>query len=117
VTLGAICLTATACGATEPVRRTPTKQDVATIAQTLSDIVYQCQSVAAGFVAGADPAAIKGDVDALLRTYRRVRPDARLTIGPLHTTPRKELALAQANLQMAGCAPAEGREVLATEGH
>lgn len=77
----------------------------------MSDLVYQCQAVTAGFVAGADAAAVKHDVDVLLATYRRVRPDARITIGPLHTTPRHELALAQGNLRAGGCATAQARRV------
>jgi hypothetical protein len=71
----------------------------------MSDIVYQCQSVQAGLTESVDATAIRRDVGALLRVYRRVRPDVKLTIGPLHTTPRRELELARANLQGGGCAP------------
>lgn len=81
----------------------------------MSDIVYQCQSVAAGLAASADPGAIKRDVDALLTTYRRVRPGARITIGALHTTPRRELMLARDNLQQDGCATEQARRVGAAE--
>jgi hypothetical protein len=114
--LGVICFGATACGGgSSPATRAPTQQDVAGIAGALSDIVYQCQSVAAGFVAAADATSIGRDVDMLLRTYREVRPDAPITIGSLHTTPRRELALAQANLEGGGCAAAQGRRLAVGE--
>lgn len=91
--------------------RAPTHQDVAAIAGALSDIVYQCQSLSAGFVASVDAPSIRRDVDGLLRIYDAVRPDARITIGALHTTPRKELTLAQANLQGGDCAPAQAHRL------
>jgi hypothetical protein len=75
------------------------------IAGAMSDIVLQCQSVQAGLTESVDATAIGHDVDALLRVYRHVRADAQLTIGQLHTTPRRELELARANLQGGGCSP------------
>jgi hypothetical protein len=103
---------ATACGGSSaPPRHAPTQRDVATVAKAMSDIVLQCQSVQAGLVAGVDRGAVRDDVDALLGVYRRVRPDAKLTIGPLHTTPRRELELARANLQGGGCSTAAARRV------
>src|SRR5438309_294087 len=95
----AICVVMTACAdAPRSVKHTPTKQDVATIAGAVSDIVYQCQSVAAGFVASADAPSLERDVTALVHAYRRVRADAPITIGTRHTTLRQQLALAEANL-------------------
>jgi hypothetical protein len=76
----------------------------------VSDIVYQCQSVAAGLVAGVDGPSIRHDVTMLLRVYRGVRPEARIAIGPGRTTPRRELTVAQANLE-AGCAVAQARRL------
>jgi hypothetical protein len=108
----AACLGATACGgSSQPPRRPPTARDVATIAGAVSNIVYECQSAQAGLTAGADPAAIAGDVAALVRVYPRVVPDARLTIGRLHTTPRRELRLAQANLAGGDCSAAAARRL------
>jgi hypothetical protein len=103
------CVAVTACGGAS--KRAPVPQDVATIAGSLSDIAYQCQSVAAGYVAGVDGASIRKDVDALLRVSRRVQPDARFSVGALHTTLHSELALARANLEGQGCAPGQARRL------
>ena len=107
--MGLVLLAVTGCGGA--AKRAPTRQDVATIAASLSDIVYQCQSVAAGFVASVDDAWIKKDVDALLQVSRRVRADARFAAGALHSTLHKELGLARANLQGGGCAAAQARRL------
>lgn len=77
----------------------------------MSDIVLQCQSMQAGLTDGVDARSIGRDVDALVAVYRRVRPDAKLTVGPLHTTPRRELELARANLQGGACSPAAARRL------
>jgi hypothetical protein len=77
----------------------------------MSDIVLQCQSVQAGLTESVDGDAIGRDVDGLLGVYRRVRPEARLTIGRLHTTPRRELELARANLQGGNCSTAAARRL------
>jgi hypothetical protein len=100
-------------GSPTPPKRPPTQRDVATVAGAMSDIVLQCQSVQAGLVAAADPRAVRRDVNALLGVYRRVRPDAGLTIGPLHTTPRRELELARANLQGGNCSAAAAKRLAA----
>jgi hypothetical protein len=85
---------------------------LATIEAAMADITSQCQSSAA-VVPTADRAALRRDVDALLRTYRIVRPDAKLSIGGLRTTPRRELKVAEADLR-AGCAPRQARRLAAT---
>ena len=90
---------------------------MAAIATALSDVVYQCQSVAAGFVANVDATSIRRDVDTLLSVYRGVRKDARITIGTRDTTPRQELALAIANLQGGDCAAAQARRLAVGERH
>lgn len=115
VVLGCVISVALAsCGGDSvPPRRKPSPRDVSTIAAALSDIVYQCQSVAAGLVSGTDSAGLHRDVDALLATYRRVRPNAPITIGALQTTPRRELTLAGENLQQSGCATVQARRVAA----
>lgn len=109
VLVGAICLAATACGS--KAKQAPSSQDVATVAQSVSDIAYQCQSVAAGYVAGVDGASIRADVNALLRVWGTARPDAKFTVGALHTTLRKEVELAQANLQGGACATAQAQRL------
>lgn len=106
-----IGLALTGCGGS--ARRAPTPRDVTTVAAAMSDIAYQCQSVAAGYVASADASSLQRDVDALLDAYRRVRPDAPLVIGPLRTTLRRELRLAELNVRSAGCSAAQERRITA----
>jgi hypothetical protein len=48
------------------------------------DVTSQCHPEVAGIIANAP--SLRRDVDALLRTYRVVRPDARRSFGILHTT-------------------------------
>jgi hypothetical protein len=111
-----LCLVAAGCGGSRPVRGALTQRDVSTIEAAMVDITSQCQSSAA-LVATADTASLRRDVNALLRTYRIVRPDARLSIGALHTTLRRELGVAQTDLQD-GCAPQQARRLAAaTENH
>jgi hypothetical protein len=90
---------------------------VAAIAAATSDIVYQCQSVQAGLTADVDAAAVSRDVDALARVYRRVRPDAKVVIGRLHTTPRRELELARANLLGGGCSTGAAKRLASALQH
>jgi hypothetical protein len=108
IVTGCACVIAAGCGGAN--KRAPTQRDVGAIAAAVSDIVTQCQSVAAGFIAGPDATSLRRDVDALVRTYERVRPNARFVLGAssgvtLATTPRKELSVAEENLAVAGCAP------------
>jgi len=108
------CLLAGGCGG--GTKRAATQRDVNTIAAAISDIVYQCQSVAAGYIARADGASLKRDVDALLDAHRQLRANATLVIGAApalttRTTLGKELALAERNLQEADCSPAQARRV------
>jgi hypothetical protein len=105
-----LCLVAAGCGGSRPVRRALTQRDVSTIEAAMVDITSQCQSSAA-LVATADTASLGRDVNALLSTYRIVRPDASLSIGALHTTLRGELGVAQADLQ--DCAPQQARRLAA----
>lgn len=111
-----VCLLGGGCGTA--ARNPPTARDVNTIDAAVSDIVFQCQSVAAGYVASADNGPLRRDVDALLGGYRRLRPDAPFVVGAstgvtLKTTLRNELSLAERNLRNAGCAPAQARRVAA----
>lgn len=115
----ASCLLASGCGGTP--KRAPTERDIRTISAAMSDIVYQCQSVAAGFTASADTRSLRTDVDELLGVYRRVRADAPFAVGgssglKLHTTVRKQLAVAAGNLENGGCFPVQARRIAATVG-
>jgi hypothetical protein len=111
-----LCLAAAGCGESRPVRRAPTQDDVATIEAAMVDITNQCQSSAA-LVPTSDTASLRRDVNALLRTYRILNPDATLSIGALRTTPRRELEVARTDLQDS-CVPQQARRLaVATENH
>jgi hypothetical protein len=111
--LGVLCWMSTGCG---EGKRAPTQRDVNVIAAAMSDVVYQCQSVAAGYLAGADSNSLRRDVDALLDAYRRLRADATIAIGaPPRLTLRRELVLAEANLR-SGCSGREARRIAAAVG-
>ena len=109
-----LCLVAAGCGGSRPVRIALTQRDVSTIEAAMVDITSQCQSSAA-LVATPDAASLRRDVNALLGTYRTVRPDASLSMGDLHTTLRRELGVAQADLQ--DCAPEQARRLAAATGN
>jgi hypothetical protein len=106
-----LCLVAAGCGGSRPLRRALSEGDVTTIEAAMVDITSQCQSPAA-LVATPDTASLTRDVNALLRTYRIVQPDARLSIGALRTTPHRELEEARTDLQD-GCAPQQARRLAA----
>jgi hypothetical protein len=118
-TIGLLCVLVGGCGSA--TKRAPTQRDISAISAAMSDIVYQCQAVAAGYVASADTGSLRRDVDALLASYRNVRPDARFVLGggsevTVHTTLRQELAVAAGNLEDAGCFPAQARRIAAAVG-
>jgi hypothetical protein len=116
---GCACVIAAGCGGV--TKSAPTQREAQAISAAVSDIVTQCQSAAAGFVAGPDAASLRRDVDALVQTYGRVRANARFVVGSssgvtLATTPRKELSLAEQNLAAAGCAPRQAIRLQGTLG-
>jgi hypothetical protein len=108
------CLSIAGCGSI--TKTAPTQQDVVAIGAAVSDIVYQCQSVATGFTAGPDVSALRRDVDTLLNVSQRVRPDARFVPGSASgvtstTNLRQEISLATQNLTLAACAPAQAKRL------
>lgn len=111
---GILCALATGCGAAP--KHAPTQQEVSAIATAVSDVVYQCQTVAAGYVAGPDGTALARDVDTLLKSREHVRPDARMALASVtgtawSTTLRRELTLAETNLA-AGCSRRQAQRLL-----
>jgi hypothetical protein len=117
----AACLALAACGGGSS-RKPPSEADVAAISRSVSDIVYQCQSVATGFVAAPDAATIKRDVNSLVSANERVQADASFVLGsqsPLRrkTTLSKEIALAAHNLQLGDCSPAQAKRLQAEVAH
>jgi len=102
----AACAIATGCGGGSS-KRAPSERDVTVIGTSVSDVVYQCQSAAAGFVAGPDRAALKRDVDGLVDVAGRVQADARFRLSARAagtTTLRDQVALAVRSLR-AECSP------------
>jgi len=102
--LALAALAAGGCGS-EP-RPAPGPRDIAGIGASLRDIVLECRSVSAGFVAAPDRAALRRDVDRLVATFERVAPDASFTVGRApgptrRTSAREELRLAGRTLT--GC--------------
>jgi hypothetical protein len=109
----ALCL---GCGGAKH-KPPPTQRDVGAITAAVADIVYQCQSAAAGFVAGPDEAALRRDVDALVSAYGRVRADAPFRLPSStgqarRTTLRDQAALAARNLS-ADCSAKQAARVQA----
>jgi hypothetical protein len=110
-----VSLALAACG--DAPRHSPTQGDVATIASAVSDIVYQCQSVATGFIAAPDATTLTRDVNSLVNTSRRVLSNAAFVLGSSagitrKTTLNKEIALAERNLMNANCAPGQAKRLL-----
>lgn len=96
-----------ACG--EKDKPAPGPADVARVGSSIGDIVFQCQSVAAGFVEEADRPQLTRDVNTLLGMLDRVSADAAFTAGAKpgptrRTSLRGELRLARRTLM--GCEPA-----------
>jgi hypothetical protein len=81
----------------------PGERDIARVGSSVADVVFQCRSAAAGYVAGPDRAALERDVKSLLEVFDRVDPDARYTVGAApgptrRTTVRGELRLVRRTL-------------------
>ena len=111
--LACACALAAACGDSGPDRGPPSAQDIRAISAAVGDIVVQCESIAAGYVAGPVPGSLERDVDALLDAHERVEPETRYTVSGTsglsrQTTLADELQIAQRQLA-AQCAPDAGR--------
>lgn len=101
------------CGGGGPSKRQPSERDVALIAASVADVVYQCQSAAAGFIAGPDREALSRDVDRLVDVAGRVQADAKFRVsarasGP--TTLREQVAVAERSLR-ADCSPQQAKRL------
>jgi hypothetical protein len=111
----AACVGIAACGGGSS-RKPPSQADIATISRSVSDIVYQCQSVATGFIAAPDKATIERDVNSLVSANQRVQADATFVLGSQSalrrkTTLSKEIALAAHNLQLGKCSPSQAKRL------
>jgi hypothetical protein len=101
------------CGGGGPSKRQPSERDVALIAASVADVVYQCQSAAAGFIAGPDRDALTRDVDRLADVAGRVQADARFRASARSsrtTTLRDQVAVAVRSLR-AECSPQQAERL------
>jgi hypothetical protein len=108
----AACTIASGCGGGSSERQ-PGERDVAVIAASVSDLVYQCQSAAAGFTAGPDREALRRDVDRLVDVAARVQADARFRASSRAsetTTFREQVAVAVRSLR-AKCSPQQAERL------
>jgi hypothetical protein len=107
----AACVIAAGCGGGSS-KREPNERDVAVIAASVSDVVYQCQAAAAGFIAGPDRATLKRDVDRLVALAGDVEPDARFRFPRRAepTTLRAQLQQTERSLR-ADCAPEQAARI------
>jgi hypothetical protein len=108
----AACVIVAGCGGGSS-KPPPDERDVAVIAVSVSDVVYQCQSAAAGFIAGPDRDALTRDVDRLVDVAGRVQADAKFRVsarasGP--TTLRDQVAVAVRSLR-AECSPQQAKRL------
>jgi hypothetical protein len=112
--LVAACLAALAAGCGGEERVEPSQRDVVMVARSIDDIVFQCRSAAAGFIAGPDARTLRRNVDTLVRTYERVRPDAAIYVEGLpgqlrKTTVGEQMRFALRRLRR--CAPSQAARV------
>jgi hypothetical protein len=106
----AACAIASGCGGGSS-KREPNERDVAVIAASVSDVVYQCQAAAAGFIAGPDRKALKRDVDRLVDVAGHVEADAlfRASRRSSRTTTLREQAAVAVRSLRAECSPPHAR--------
>jgi hypothetical protein len=113
VIVGCLCILSAGCGGNS--KRIPTTADVAAIAASLRDVVYQCGSVAAGYIAEPDQRLLERDVRRLAGVVDRVRADAPFVLGSppaaRTTSLRKEVALAVHELNRDGCSHQQARRL------
>jgi hypothetical protein len=105
------CAAAVGCGGGD-AKRTPTQRDIAVMGAAVSDVVYQCQAAAAGYIAGPDRAAVTRDVARLAGLAVDVEPDARFRFAgrAQETTLRAQVQQAARSLR-ADCAPEQARRL------
>jgi hypothetical protein len=85
----------------------PGKRDVDRLLAVVSDVVYQCGAVDAGYVKNVDAASIRRDVDFIVDAWGRLTPNSRFRTATGTSTLGKQARLVVRRLE-AGCAPAQG---------
>jgi hypothetical protein len=94
-----------ACDGDQP-KVTPDGRDATRIVATVSDVVYQCLAVEAGYTDRVEARQVKRDVDYLVSAWDRLRADSRFRTATGWTTLRQQSRVAVRRLEE-GCAPEE----------
>jgi hypothetical protein len=94
-----------ACDGDEP-KATPDRRDANRVVAAVSDVLYQCLAVEAGYTDRVEARQVERDVDYLVRAWDRLRPDSRFRTPTGSTTLRRQSGVAIRRLEE-GCAPKE----------
>jgi hypothetical protein len=94
-----------ACDGDEP-KVTPDQRDANRVVAAVSDVLYQCLAVEAGYTDRVEARQVARDVDYLVRAWDRLRPDSRFRTPTGSTTLRRQSRVAVRRLE-GGCAPKE----------
>lgn len=93
------------CDGDEP-KVTPDQRDATRVVAAVSDVLYQCLAVEAGYTDRVEARRVGRDVDYLVRAWDRLRADSRLRTATGSTTLRRQSRVAVRRLEE-GCAPKE----------
>jgi hypothetical protein len=88
----------------DPPKVTPQPRDVNRIVAAVSDLVYQCLAVEAGYTNRLERRSVERDVDVLLDGWTRLRADSRFRTATGTTTLRRQAKIAVRRLDQ-DCAP------------
>lgn len=91
------------CNGDQP-KVTPDQRDVNRLLAAVSDVVYQCQAVEAGYTNRLDARSVERDVEFLVDAWGRLRADSRFRTATGTTTLRQQSRVAVRRLDE-GCAP------------
>jgi hypothetical protein len=93
------------CDGDEP-KVAPDQRDATRVVAAVSDVVYQCSSVEAGYTDRVEVRQVERDVDTLVRAWDRLRPDSPFRTATGRTTLRRQASVAVRRLEE-GCVPKE----------
>jgi hypothetical protein len=92
-----------ACNGDQP-KVNPDQRDVNRVMAAVSEVVYQCLAVEAGYTDRLESKSVGRDVDYLVDAWARLRPDAHFRTATGMTTLRRQSNVAARRLER-GCAP------------
>jgi hypothetical protein len=93
------------CDGDEP-KVPPDQRDAARVVAAVSDVLYQCLAVEAGYTDRVEARQLERDVDYLVHAWDRLRADARFRTATGSTTLRLQARVAVRRLEE-GCASKE----------